>query len=75
MGLQISLSPLQKQLDLVLEAPADADIAPTLAGIDELLRQPQPVDAAASATQLVAEVAEGREAAAGGSSAEASPAC
>lgn len=61
-ALQVDLSPLQQQLQVVRDAPADADIAPSLTAISDLLGQVAVPDAAAAAACLVAEVAEGRAA-------------
>ena len=61
--MQVDLSALQQQLDTVRQAPEGADIAPSLDAIADLLGQPALPDAAASAARLVAEVAEGRQAA------------
>lgn len=63
---QVDLAPLQQQVVLVRQAPEGADIAPSLAAIADLLWQPplaDAADAADAAARLVAEVAEGREAA------------
>lgn len=59
---QVDLSSLQQQLQVVRDAPADAELAPSLAAISDLLGQVAVPDAAAAAAHLVAEVAEGREA-------------
>jgi hypothetical protein len=61
-AVQVDLSALQQQLDTVRQAPAGADIAPSLDAIADLLGQPALPDAAAAAARLVAEVAEGRQA-------------
>ena len=61
--MQVDLSALQQQLDTVRQAPEGADIAPSLDAIADLLGRPALPDAAASAARLVAEVAEGRQAA------------
>lgn len=61
-NLQVDLSSLQQQLQVVRDAPADAEIAPSLAAISDLLGQVAAPDAAAAAARLVADVVEGREA-------------
>jgi hypothetical protein len=65
-AVQVDLSALQQQLDTVRQAPEGADIAPSLDAIAELLGQPALPDAATAAARLVAEVAEGRQAAGAG---------